>query len=196
MRAIQHPSEATLALHAGGDLGPIARWRTERHLKQCEVCQEEVAAFQGVRRMVSELPAMPEVPWNRLAAEMHANIRLGLAAGECVREMHPQGGSLARFTGMRAALALASLALVAAVGLLLQKPAPPVAGARTPAAVDQMMLRATADGIQVSQGNETLGMKHAAGIKNVSYSANTQGSIGESYVDPLTGDVTVTRVSW
>jgi hypothetical protein len=39
-------------------------------------------------------------------------------------------------------------------------------------------------------------MKHDAAIRNVSYSANAQGSIGESYVDPLTGEVTMTRVSW
>lgn len=187
MKAIQHPSEATLALHAGGDLGRIARWRTERHLRQCEHCQEEVDAFQGIRRMVSELSAMPEIPWNRLAAEMHANIRLGLAAGECVRENQPRGESPAGFTALRAAFALASLAAVVGAGLMLQRPAPVMA---------QTMLRATADGIQVSEGSETLGMRHAAEIKNVSYSANAQGSIGESYVDPVTGDVTMTRVSW
>jgi anti-sigma factor RsiW len=187
MRAIKHPGEATLALHAGGDLGRIAQWRVERHLKQCETCQEEVAAFQGMRSMVADMSVMPEIPWNRLAAEMHANIRLGLAAGECVRENQPQREFRAPFTGFRAAIALASLTVVAAAVLVLHKPVP---------AVDQMTLRATVDGIQVSQGSETLGMKHDAAIKNVSYSANAQGSIGESYVDPVTGDVTMTRVSW
>jgi anti-sigma factor ChrR (cupin superfamily) len=189
MRATKHPSEETLALHAGGDLGPIARWRAERHLRQCELCQEEVAAFQGVRRMVSELSAVPEVPWNRMAAEMQANIRLGLAAGECVRQDQSPNEGLARFGGFRAAVALASVTVVVAAGLMLQKPAP-----RMPAG--QMMLQATADGIQVSKGGEALGMMHDSAIKNVSYSANTQGSIGESYVDPVTGDVTMTRVGW
>jgi anti-sigma factor ChrR (cupin superfamily) len=189
MRAKNHPSEATLALHAGGDLGPIARWRTERHLKQCEICQEEIAAFQGVRRMVSELSAIPEMPWNRMAAEMQANIRLGLAAGECVRENQPKIAGLLRFNGLRTGLALASMAMVVAAGLMLQKPAPLVAA-------DRMMLQATANGIQVSQGSEALGMQHDAGIKNVSYSANAQGSLGETFVDPVTGDVTMRTVSW
>ena len=81
---MKHPDEATLALHAGGDLGLIARWRTNRHLSRCERCREEVAAFQGLREVLPDLAEMPEVPWNRLAAEMKANIRLGLAAGECV----------------------------------------------------------------------------------------------------------------
>jgi hypothetical protein len=188
MRATKHPSEATLALHAGGDLGPIARWRTERHLRQCELCQEEVAAFQGVRQMVSDLSAMPEIPWNRLASEMQANIRLGLAAGECVREPQPVMTGLARFSGPRAILALASLTAVVAAGLILQRP--------TPAPADRMMLQATANGIQVRQGSEVMGMTHDAGIRNVSYTANTQGSIGESFVDPVTGDVTVRSVSW
>lgn len=187
MRAIKHPGEAALALHAGGDLGPIARWRAARHLRQCRVCREELAAFQGVRRLVAEMPSEPEIPWNPLAAEMRANIRLGLAAGECA------GGNLAgshgatRFTGFRAALALASLMMVVAAGLMLRHLAAPAG---------QTVLEATADGIQVRRGGESLGMKHGAGTGNVSYSASAQGSIGESYVDPVTGDVTMTRVSW
>lgn len=193
MRATKHPAEAVLALHAGGDLGAIARWRVRRHLKQCEICQEEMAAFQEVRSMTTRLAEIPEVSWNRLAAEMHANIRLGLAAGECVRET-PARSESGRFTLARATVAMAGLAALVAAGVFLERPTPKYSAG---APVSQAMtLRATADGIQVSQGGETLGLKHAAGIKNVSYSANTQGSLGESYIDPLTGDVTVTRVSW
>jgi hypothetical protein len=187
MRANRHPSETTLALHAGGDLGPIAGWRTARHLQRCEACLEEIAAFRRTRRMVADLSAVPEVPWSRLEAEMQANIRLRLAAVECVGGERPQTAGMARFTGLRAALALASLAVVVAAGLILRHPQ---------AARNQTVLQATADGIQLSQGGEALGMKHDAAIRNVSYSANAQGSIGESYVDPLTGEVTMTRVSW
>ncbi len=172
MRAMNHPSEATLALHAGGDLGPVARWRCARHLKQCEICQEEIAAFQGMRRMVADMSAMPEIPWSRLEAEMRANIRLGLAAGECVGGERPQAEGRGRFTGFRAALALASLAVVAAAGLWLRKP--PVSGNRT-------VLEATAAG------------QRDARIEDVSYSANAEGSTGDTFVDPLTGDVTIRR---
>jgi anti-sigma factor ChrR (cupin superfamily) len=187
MIANRHPRETTLALHAGGDLGPIAAWRTARHLHRCQACREEIAAFRRTRRLVADLPAMPEIPWSRLEAEMQANIRLGLAEGECVGGQRAQTAGMARFAGLRAALALASLAVVVAAGLMLRHP---------PAARVQTVLQATADGIQLSQGGEALGMKHDAAIGNVSYSANAQGSIGESYVDPLTGDVTMTRVSW
>jgi len=187
MRATKHPSETTLALDAGGDLGPVARWRCARHLKRCPACREEVAAYRRTRRMVVDLSAMPEVPWSRLAAEMQANIRLGLEAGECVGGERAETEAVGRFWGLRAALAMASLAVVVAAGLILQRP---------PAARNQTVLEATADGIQLSQGGEALGMQHGAATGNVSYSANAQGSIGESYVDPLTGDVTMTRVSW
>jgi hypothetical protein len=40
-----------------------------------------------MRAILPELAATPEISWNRLAAEMKANIRLGLAAGECVRTL-------------------------------------------------------------------------------------------------------------
>ena len=50
------------------------------------VCCTEIEAFEHVGRAlrsnVEELPA--GLNWNRLAAEMTANIHLGLEAGECV----------------------------------------------------------------------------------------------------------------
>src|SRR5215831_4773166 len=98
---MKHPSQATLALHAGGDLGPVARWFTERHVSHCERCREEVEAFQLTRQILPDLAEIPEIPWNRLAAEMKANIRLGLAAGECVRLGDPPLREARWFTGAR-----------------------------------------------------------------------------------------------
>jgi anti-sigma factor RsiW len=190
MRANQHPSETALALHAGGDLGPIARWRCARHIERCPQCREEIAAFRETRRTVADLAdlsALPQVPWSRLAAEMQANIRRGLAAGEWVDAGQPAVETVARFNGFRAAVAMAGMAAVVGAALILVRP---------PAPRNQTVLQATADGIQLSRGGEALGMNHGATTGNVSYSANAQGSIGESYVDPLTGDVTITRVSW
>ena len=62
---MKHPNQATLALHAGGDLGFFARWRTERHLAQCESCRDEMAVFEGIREALPELSEMPEIQWNR-----------------------------------------------------------------------------------------------------------------------------------
>ncbi|MFZ0936327.1 MAG: hypothetical protein WA015_18545, partial [Bryobacteraceae bacterium] len=88
---MKHPNQATLALHAGGDLGAIARWRARRHLARCAECREEIARFEQLRQFLPSLADSPELQWNRLAAEMKANIRLGLAAGECVSADEPAG---------------------------------------------------------------------------------------------------------
>src|SRR5215469_12533000 len=74
---MKHPSQATLALQAGGDLGFLARWRTKRHLRRCTRCREEVEAFEWARQVAPDLAEIPEIHWNRLAAEMKANIHLG-----------------------------------------------------------------------------------------------------------------------
>ena len=121
---MKHPSQEVLALHAGGDLGWMARWRTARHLADCEQCTAEVAAFDELRETLPELRQIPEVPWNRIAAEMRANIRLGLAAGECVRSSGQPLRDGPLFTGARATLALASVLALMVTGLMLEGPAP------------------------------------------------------------------------
>jgi hypothetical protein len=186
---MNHPSQATLALHAGGDLGRIARWRVTRHLGQCEQCREELAAFAGMREILPELNEIPEVPWNRLSAEMKANIRLGLAAGECVRPGEvPLRKSL--FTGARAIVALASVAALLVTGLMLERPMPRRNFARFDAGV---FVQSTKDGIAVSEGREALELRHQ-GASSVTYSVGAQGSIRARYVDPQTGYVTVNNV--
>ena len=67
---MKHPNQATLALHAGGDLGPIARWRARRHLARCAECREEVAGFEQLRQLLPSLDDAQDIHWNRLAAEM------------------------------------------------------------------------------------------------------------------------------
>ncbi len=183
---MRHPSETTLALYAGSDLGTWARWRTERHLAACDQCREEVATFAGIREILPELNEIPEVPWNRLAGEMKANIRLGLAAGECVR---PGEAPLRRslFTGVRAAVAVASMVALLVTGLVLEHPVP------RPARFDGVIVQTMPDGIQVRQGGQALQLMHS-GARNVTYSVGAQGSMRARYVDPETGYVTINNV--
>ncbi len=184
---MKHPNQATLALHAGGDLGLIARWRTERHLAGCEQCRDEVAAFAGTLEIVPELSEIPELPWNRMAAEMKANIRLGLSAGECVRPGDvPLRHSL--FSGARAAVALASVAALLVTGFVLEHPGP-----RPMARSEGVVVQSTSNGIQVREGAEALRLLHG-GAQNVTYSVGAQGSIRARYVDPDTGYVTINNV--
>ena len=182
---MKHPNQATLALHAGGDLGRIARWRTGRHVARCERCREEMAAFEGLRQALPDLDEMPEMNWNRLAAEMKANIRLGLAAGECVRSSEPLGRT-PLFGGARALVAMASLMALVVAGLVLQHPAPVM--------VDEpgIVVEATADGIRASEGGQAMGLLTSGAEKrDVTYTVGAQGSMEARYVDRDTGYVTV-----
>jgi hypothetical protein len=186
---MRHPSQATLALHAGGDLAWFASWRTERHVSQCSQCREEIAAFEGLREALPGLVETPEIPWNRLAAEMKANIRLGLAAGECVRSSQIPLRESPLFTSGRAIVAFASIVVLVVTGVALEHPAPLVSRVG-------VELQATRDFIQVKDGEQALRLMNPQSVKplNVMYSANAQGSMRARYVDPETGYVTINNV--
>lgn len=193
---MKHPSQDRLALFAGGDLGRFARWRTERHLFDCDQCREEVATFAAVREIVPELAETPEIAWNRLAAEMKANIRLGLAAGECVRLGEPPlRHSL--FSGARAVVAVASVAALLVTGLLIERPLPnrraaPAGLAFRAEHTDGVVIQTTTNGIQVREGTQALRLMHT-GADNVTYSVGAQGSMRARYVDK-DGYVTINNV--
>src|SRR5215469_11143115 len=118
-RTMKHPDQAALALHAGGDLSAFARWRMERHLAQCDRCRKEVSSFQSVRNSIAELAEVPGLPWGLMAAEMRANIRLGLSAGECVRAAESRSSF---HLGWRSVVAMASIAALIVNGLVLERP--------------------------------------------------------------------------
>ena len=188
---MRHPNEATLALHTGGDLGPIARWRTERHLARCERCRDQVAGFERLRQVLPDLSQTPELHWNRLAAEMKANIRLGLSAGECVRDNQPVPLREMRiFTGLRAAVALTGIAALLFTGVLLQRPVAPVAIASSDTVIQAS---SSGHGIEVSTGDHTFRLMNAKAEK-VLYSVGAQGSMRARYVDPDTGFVTINKI--
>jgi hypothetical protein len=184
---MKHPSQEILALHAGGDLGWMARWRTTRHLDGCERCTAEVAAFDELRETLPELRQIPELPWNRIATEMRANIRLGLAAGECVRSSGQPLRDAPLFTGARATLALASVLALMVTGLMLEGPAPRMSRSSEP------MVQATVNGIQRRSGDQAFGLMHSGALR-VTYSVGAQGTLGARYTDPETGNVTITKV--
>lgn len=71
---IGHPSEQDLALFAGGELGPLSRWRIERHLETCSRCEKDVADFFHLRDEMSPLADLPEVDWTRMAREVEARV--------------------------------------------------------------------------------------------------------------------------
>ena len=86
----RHVMETELALYATGDL-PLWRGALVRlHMRHCDECRGLVDALRSdreeLRRSADHLPSgiSTDFDWDQLAAEMTANIRVGLAAGECV----------------------------------------------------------------------------------------------------------------
>jgi len=189
MKLSGHPDSETLALHAGGDLGWFRAWWTERHVASCDECRDEIASYRDMREILPELKEMPEVNWGRLANEMRANIRLGLAAGECVREASHEVTRVPLLAGFRAAIALAGILALLVTGLVLEWPRPSVMSASVP------VVQVTGNGVERRAGDRGFALMHKdVGIQGVTYSVGAQGTMGASYVDQQTNLVTVTKV--
>jgi hypothetical protein len=193
---MMHPNPSTLALYAGQDLSWFARRRTERHLVRCSECSGEVQAFAAAHRDLVGLNELPALSWNRLSGEMKANIRLGVAAGECVRGAPTAGvlGWLGIMSATRTMAACAGLMALVAAGLFLERPRPATVPAIVPfVAGENAVLRATAGGIELNQGGQTLSLLHVRSA-DVTYLAGAQGSMRAGYVDSDTGNVTINNL--
>jgi anti-sigma factor RsiW len=182
----KHPSEANLALYAGGELSRWRRWSVERHVAECAACRDAIAQFSALREQTRAMAELPDVDWDSLAAEMRANIRLGLEAGECVAERSsPQhlGFSL------RGVAACASLAMLLVVSFLIERPAPRVAELKTDEAA---VIETSGSGIQVKEGGRAMMLLNAR-ARTVEYQASGS-AMGARYVDSDTGQVTINNV--
>ena len=186
---MRHPTEAELALYAGGDANLWARLQVSRHVRICAACAGLVREFRGMRewtRGQNELPA--EVDWVPLAAEMKANIRVGLAAGQCV-EPSPEA---AGFRIWRPALVFPVLLVVVAGWWLQSWPLPPSVPAAESAVSEGLVVRANPGSIEVGQDGRALALLHPRSAQ-VTLSASG-GSLRARYVDAETGYVTISHV--
>ncbi len=180
---MNHPRENDLALLAGGEVGRIRRFLLDRHLRECADCRETVAEYRELRTEVAELE-LSEVNWSFLAADIRANIRLGLEAGACVRAT-----PVLKRWNARPALALAALLLLFAGGFFMRdvRLRPVVAEEATP------VLRVNGSGVEIRSGTNSLTLlNHHGGATNQTVSA--RGDIGTRYVDGDTGSVTINNV--
>jgi hypothetical protein len=181
---MKHPSEANLALFAGGELGSLQRWSIARHVAACVECARDVSEFSALRDEAAELSELPEVPWGSLTAEIKANIRLGLEAGECVtrRSLPPV------IFSARALAACVSLAALLVVSLFLERPAPRAVEIAT----SEPVLESSGSGIQVTEGDQAMMLLNTR-ARDVNYQA-TGSTMRARYVDAETGYVTVNNV--
>jgi len=81
---ISHPREADLSLFAGGELGPLSRWRIERHLEGCDHCRESVSDFFRLQSELNELGDTPEVDWGALKLAIHNDVVAARVEGQAV----------------------------------------------------------------------------------------------------------------
>jgi len=205
---LKHPGEIQLALFAGGDLGFVERRRVDKHLRACEDCRSDVEALRnGTKSLRSLANEMPDgVNWTRLSQEMTGNIRVGLAAGECVGPV-PTGRPKSLAWHAMAVMAAAFVLVIGALSVNLPREQ-----------TDRLMssLRAIRwhrvgtvlrvplqDGIVLLEASQTsIDLKANGGTmsfltpKNdgVAVSVSMQGSAGTQYVDSDTGQVTINRV--
>jgi len=183
---IKHPSEADLALFAGGELGRWRRWRVERHAAECEDCRRDISDFEALRMESAALAVLPEVSWDRLAAEMKANIRVGLEAGECV-----DAPSAPRVVfSPRALAACVSLAALLVASVFLERPAPRVAQVETA----EPVLETSGSGIQFREGDQGMVLLNRHAPEGPVNDLATGRAMQQSYVDSETGLVTINNV--
>jgi len=183
-----HPDENELALYGSGDLSHISRLRVGWHLRSCISCTREV---ESVTRVISEIRSAsekmpPGVQWDRLAAEMTANIHLGLEAGECVgrvRVRRPERIS------WRAAVVMAGMTVVLFAAWWLNPPhAREMMARHTP-----IEIRTTPGGIELKENGSALMLLHTRG-QQTPIIVSTPGSLRARFVDQDTGQVTINNV--
>ncbi|MEP6714921.1 MAG: hypothetical protein ABJC09_05065 [Terriglobia bacterium] len=177
-----HPSEPQLALFAGGECGPLARYRVGRHVRGCARCADEVNQFEDLRQEVAEI-APPDLDWEQLSLEMRANIHVGLEAGQCIRPTHTPG---LRWNP-RFAVACGSLLLLVAAGLAMRSSAPEVVKGAGP------VIESTGSGLELRSGANSMTILNHHGAA-AGQTVSSRGEIGARYIDGETGAVTINNV--
>ncbi len=200
----RHTAENDLALYALDDLPLYRRTMVWLHVRGCEECGGLVEAFQADRKKLRQSAEdMPDgLDWETLSAEMTANIRVGLAAGECVT---PRAAKSVAWPWRPMAVAAGVTALIVAAWALNMPFADTEALGRVfrgiahggrltlPAEERGTMVEASFSGVGLRENGSRLGIEQT-GLTPVTFSVSAQGSASARYVDDDTGQVTVTTV--
>jgi len=203
---MKHVNETDLALYASSDLSGWRRWSTAVHLRRCAECKDLVEAHRRLRAEArsSDEALLETLHWKRLAAEMTANIHVGLAAGRCVA---PSGN---REPGMRRLVpnwlitpagAVAALAVLFMAAWWLNVPASDktallrvMRGLPARASEDRgPVVAASQAGIEFRENGGSLGLR-LIDAKPVEVSLSIGRSVSAHYVDDDADQVTITTV--
>lgn len=187
---MRHPSESDLALLSGGDLTGLRRWMTARHVKNCPQCRVEVSAFRHTAEQAlrAAAPLPSNFNWDAMAAEMAANIHVGVEAGRCIA---PDRGRAADLFDWRPALALAMATLLISVAWFYYVPA------RRQAALEArkgiVVIEGTSKGIELQQDGAVFSLRPVA-AEPMTVSVSGRDALAARYVNSETGQVTITHV--
>jgi anti-sigma factor RsiW len=201
---MKHAAETDLALYASGDLSLWRRAALRVHVAGCDPCRKQVEEFRAdsavLRDTAGELPM--GVNWDRLSREMTANIRVGLAAGECVA---PKKHRVERLSWKPVAV-MAGVAVLLMGAWVLNVPAEQTRSltsgiarmfgghSAAPAIEDRgTMVEASERGVELRSNGRTLTVSSGTAAP-VRVSASLQGTARASYADGDTGQVTITAV--
>lgn len=202
---MRHPSAAKLALAAGGDLPFVQALLVKLHVSGCSRCRQQHRALVQLREhaaaSLGTLP--PGLQWDRLEAEMRANIRLGLTAGAIAghalapgpEEAEPPAAAPLNWSLASAwlpgAAVVASLTLVVALVWVLSHPPTSFAPDRVNGAAP--MLTAVDSGIEVRLRGAALTLL-APPAGHASVAVNLGAGARAEYVDAETGQMTIHQV--
>jgi hypothetical protein len=207
----RHIAETDLALFVSGDLSMWKYASLCLHIARCEKCRARADAYrqsrQNLKDAVAEMPA--GVNWDRLSAEMTANIRVGLAAGECVA---PRRRKPLAFAAWKTAAVAAGVVVVMGAAWWLNLPASDseslaqsfrniarslVSGGRPgiPVVLDQpasqrAMVQVSPDGVELKQNGVPVPVAQEASARPAGKAVNTPGPATPAH-DYLTVTVAV-----
>ena len=211
---MRHLTPVEIALFAGDDLGSWERWRVSRHIARCSQCRIEAQsqrdALTEFRDLADHSQDLPNgLNWNRLAAEMTGNIRVGLAAGEAIAQFDKPLHSKPRFAWKPALVAVGAV-LIFAVAFWTSLPPQQAEHLLTslerirteriatlihsanPPGPEDVVLEASSSSIQVRENGRALSLIPRSDGATVSVSM--PGSAGVRFVDADTGQVTTNKV--
>jgi len=200
---MRHPQLSDLALFAGGDLGFFASLETRLHVARCTECRAEVERFSDASKTLkAEAAQLPEgLDFDNLAAEMRANIKLGLEAGSIAshviaNHMMDAPRHEEESFGWRGAFVLAAGTLVIITGWFLHVSAPEQTrlAAVTPP-VQGISIEATQAGVEVKENGGAFALRSPES-QPVTLTVSSEGSVNARYVDSETGQVTINNVSF
>jgi hypothetical protein len=193
---MKHLDDIDLALLAGGDAGRVRRYSLERHVRMCTDCRERVDGFRSLRGALANAE-MPDLNWGSLAAEMRANIRVGLEAGECVRETRGFRHRVFEDWSFGLAAAFACVMLLVGASFFMRDVRQPgrfpqittrpgaVASGSLPS------LESTTAGVALHSGDSSFTLLNREGAV-ASQTVSAQGAVRSRYVDA--GTVTINNV--